>query len=137
VIDHAYVAPGTAGVEAVWPVELAQTAAGAVMAGVTGQPTTLTAALSALLEVPASGVVVLTVAVFVIVVPLDGAVTSMVMAGAVVVAASAPIVQMTVLVPLQLQPVPETFVSVTPGGSVSVTLTSCVAPPAVLATVSV
>lgn len=126
--------------EAVWPVELAHTLGGAVMAGVAGQPTTLTATLLELFAVLTSGVVVLTAAVLVRVVPLAGAVTPIVRAGAVDAAASGPAFseQVMVVVPLQVQlaSVP-LLVSVTPGGSVSTTVTLCVAPAPVLFTVRV
>lgn len=138
-IVHAYVAPGTAGVEAVCPVELAQTDAGAVMAGVPGQPTTPTLTLLELLVVLTSGVVVLTVAVFVIVVPVAGAVTPMVMAGAVP-TASVPALNEQVMTgfPLQLQFVSVPLLtSVTPEGRVSVTITFAAPPAPALVTVIV
>jgi hypothetical protein len=131
------VALGTGGVVALCPVEFLHTVAGAVMAGVPGQPTTLTLTLPELFAVLVSGVIVLTTAVLVMVVPEAGAVTLMTITGAVVVAASGPIVQVTVDVPEQLQPVPAALPKVTPGGSVSVTVTSCVGPLPVLVTVIV
>lgn len=111
-----------------WPVELAQTVAGAVMGGVDGQPVTLTAMLLVLSPLFASGVVLLTVAVLLIVVALPGAVTLIVITGALASEASAPCVQVIVVVPLQLQLVPDALLSVTPAGSVSVTVTSAAAP---------
>ena len=114
--------------EAVCPVELAQTTAGAVMAGVLGQPTTSTATLLLLLPVLVSGVVVLAVAVFVTVVPLEGAVTSIEIGDACAPAPRGPIVHVRVLVPLHVQFVAEMPVTVRPAGSGSTTVTSCVAP---------
>jgi hypothetical protein len=137
VMLHAYVPPGTLGVVAVWPVEPAQTVAGAVMAGVVGQPTTPTETVLESFAALLSGVVESTVAVFVTVVPEAGAITLMTIDGAVVLAASAPWVQVIVVVPLHVQFVPETLVSVTPAGSVSVTVTSAALPAPVLLTVSV
>lgn len=136
---HAYVAPGTAGVDAVCPVELAQTEAGAVIAGVPGQPTTPTFTLLELFAVLSSGVVVLTVAVFVIVVPVAGEVTAMVMAGAVP-TASVPGLNEHVMtgLPLQFQFVSVPLLtSVTPVGRVSVTVTFAAPPAPPLVTVIV
>jgi hypothetical protein len=122
VIAHAYVAPGTTGVDATWFVEFAQTLAGAVMTGVDGQPTTETATVLVLFALFASGVVLVTVAVLVSVVPLAGAVTLIVMTGAVPVAARLPRVHTIVVAPLQLHPVAVMLLSATPAGSVSVTV---------------
>lgn len=125
---HEYVAPGTGSIDAVWPVEAAQTVAGAVMAGVDGHPVMPTETLPELLAVLDSGEVVLTVAVFVTVVLVAGAVTLMVITGALVEGARDPIVHVTVLVPEQVQPAPVALLKVTPAGSVSTTVTSGAAP---------
>ena len=116
--------------------EFAQTVAGAKIGGVVGQPTTPTETELLLFAVLVSGVVLLTVAVLVTVVPVDGAVTSMVMFGALPVA-SAPIVQVMAGLPLHVQPVPLTLFSVTPAGSVSFTVTSAAVPEPVLPTTMV
>lgn len=137
VMLHAYVALGTAGVKAVWPVELTQTVAGAVIGAPEGQPTTPTETVLELFALLESGVVEETVAVFVTVVPFAGAVTLMVMTGAVLLAASAPIVQVMVDEPLHVQPVPETEFSVRPAGRTSVTVTSFAAPAPMLLMLSV
>lgn len=134
---HVYVAPGTEGVLALWPVESLHTVGGAVMGGVVGHPTTPTELVALLLPGFASGVVVLTVAVFDTVVPVAGAVTVMVMGGAGGDAESGPIVHVTVVVPLQVQPVPDALWNVTLAGRVSVTVTSFAAPAPMFVTVRV
>jgi hypothetical protein len=132
-----YVAPGTAGIEAVWPVVFAQTVAGAVIGGVPGQPVTPTETVPELLAVLDSGVEVLTVAVFETVVPVAGAVTLIVIAGMLLPAPSAPAVQVIVVVPLQLQPLALIEFNVTSTGSVSTTVTSFAAPAPLFETLSV
>jgi hypothetical protein len=65
----------------------------------------------------------LTVAVLVIVPGLEGAVTTMVMLGAVVLGAIEALVQVTVVVPEQLHPVPVAETKVVSAGRGSLTLT--------------
>ena len=85
-----------------------------------------------LLLVFGSPVVALTEAEFERVAPWAGAVTEIVMVE-VVLAARLAVVQVTVAVPLQLQPVPLALTNVTPAGSVSLTLTvDAVSGPALL-----
>jgi hypothetical protein len=134
---QAYVAPGTDGMDAVWPVVLAQTVAGAVIGGVEGQPTMLTETLLELFAVLDSGVEVLTVAVLETVVPLAGAVTLIVIAGMLLPEASAPAVQVTVVVPLHDQPLAAIETNATPAGSVSMTVTSFAVPAPMLETLIV
>lgn len=138
VIDQRYVPPGTTGVDAVCPVELAQTVTGAVIAGVAGQPTTPTATELVLFAPLESGVVVLTVAVLVTVVPVEGAVMSMVMIDEAAAAKGGlSSVQVMAGLPVQVQPVSVMLVSVVPAGSVSVTVTSFAGPAPMLLMVSV
>ena len=65
----------------------------------------------------------LTVAVFEMVCAVEGAVTTIVIAGAVVLGAMDGRVQVTVVVPAQIQPVPVDETKVVPAGSGSDTLT--------------
>src|SRR5438128_2459428 len=84
---------------------------------------TVVVAVAVLLPWLLSAVEELTVAVLVIVPPSDGAVTTMVMAGA---APGAKLARVQVTTPpawLQVQPLPDALTKVTPAGSVSLTLT--------------
>jgi hypothetical protein len=115
----------------------AQTVAGAVMAGVDGQPTTPTLTVLLLFAVLVSGVVLVTVAVFASVVPLAGAVTLIVIVAAVPLGGRLPREQVMVDVPLHVQPAAVMLLSVTPAGSVSVTVWSAELPAPLFVTLMV
>jgi len=119
---HAYVAPAT--VEAVsWSVSPAQTAPPLPAVGAEGTAFTVVDAVDELFAEAGSFVAELTEAVFAAVPADGGAVIATVIAGAAPEASDGR-AQVTVVVPLHDQPVPDAETNDAPAGSVSVTDTS-------------